>query len=354
MMKRFSKLFFFLLLLMAIAGAAGPLKVQADSETGSRIELRCPLKGGRIGDPLAFTLRVELPPAAILEPSSLNSLEIRPLKSDGRNLPKNFFSCEFKPFDQLELSTRQSFTISGVMRFYAPGDYHLAPVSLLYRQPEQNTGSGAGDHNDNLSKSNIQTLTSNRIKIRIASLLPGGRPAPALIIPDRDPRFKTAGLKKIQARQQAYRIILIPALLLTLFFGISCYRRRKQEAAHKTEIPGRKTQDLPAALRKAVQQKKVKNHWFHLVEIDHLMRRFLLNEAHLPESAGGGPGTAFIEHLTDHLSPEPAARLQLIWAEIDRTVALEIENYPDFMKLRRALLLWLKEYSKAKGGRYGF
>jgi hypothetical protein len=353
-MNKFFKLILSVLLLMMVAAASGPLEVRAAAETGGQIVFECPLKGGRIGDPLAFTLRVKLPPAALLEPSSLSSLEIRPLKSDGRNLSKNFFSCEFKPFDQLELSTRQSFIISGVMRFYAPGDYHLAPVSLLYRRPEPNSGRGAKKHENDLDKTTIQTLTSNRIKIRIASLLPDGQPAPALIIPEKEPRFRIAELKKARTRQQCYRISLTLSLLLTLFFSISCYRRRKLEAIAKTETPGRQKQDLAAALRQAVQQKKVDNHWSHLVEIDHLLRRFLLNEANLPESTGGGRGTAFIEHLRNHLSPKLAARLQLIWAEIDRTVALEIENYPDFQKLRRALQLWLKEYSKAKGGRHGF
>ncbi len=351
-MNKFIKIILLALLFSMLNGSSDTLKAKANTGIGGRIELVCPLKGGRIGDPLAFTLRVELPAAVLVEPSSLSSLEIRPLKSNGLILQKNFFSCTFTPFDHLELSSRKSFKIHGIMRFYVPGDFHLAPVSLYYRQPESGITTDNQDNDSNEPK--ISTITSNRIKIHIASLQPGGQPAPTLIIPDKEPRFITTDLKQSQTRQQLYCLALTLSLLLTLFFAASCYRRRKKELPDKIETPDHLMPDITAALRDATKLQEVENHWRHLVEIDHLLRRFLLLQENLPEAAIGGRGTAFSEHLKSCLSPQMAASLQIIWSEIDRTVALEIEKYQDFPKLCRTLQLWLKEYSKSKGDRYGF
>ncbi|HIE08080.1 MAG TPA: hypothetical protein EYP64_08550 [Desulfarculaceae bacterium] len=351
-MNKFIKIILLALLFSIIKGSSGTLKVKANTGTGGRIELVCPVKGGRIGDPLAFTLRIKLPATALLEPSSLSSMEIRPLKNNGLSLQKNFFSCTFTPFDHIEFASRKSFEIHGVMRFYVPGDFQLAPISLLYRQPESGITTDNQDNDPNEPK--VSTLTSNRIKIHIASLQPGGQPAPTLIIPDKEPRFITADLKQSQTRQQLYCLALTLSLMLTLFFAASCYRRRKKELPDKIETPDRLIPDITAALRDAVKLKEVENHWRHLVEIDHLLRRFLLLQENLPDTAIGGRGTAFSEHLTSCLNPQMAARLQQIWSEIDRTVALEIEKYQDFPKLRRDLQLWLKEYSKSTGGRHGF
>ena len=351
-MNKFIKIILLIIPLIMISGSADSLKVRTDTETGGRIELVCLLKGGRIGDPLAFTLRVELPADVLVEPSSLSSLEIRPLKSNGLILQKNFFSCTFTPFNHIEFASRKSFEIHGIMRFYVPGNFHLAPVSLVYRRPEIDRT--ADDHDNNSGEPKVSMLTSNRIKIHIASLQPSSQPAPTLIIPDKEPRLITADLKQSQTRQQLYCLALTLSLLLTLFFAASCYRRRKKELPDRPETPDRLIPDITAALRDAIKLQEVENHWHHLVEIDHLLRRFLLLQENLPEAVIGGRGTTFSEHLTSRLSPQMAARLKIIWSEIDRTVALEIEKYQDFPKLRRDLRLWLKEYSKSKGGRHGF
>ena len=350
-MNRSLKIFLLALIFVIITYPSLPPEVNAETESGYRIEFNCPLSGGRIGDPLAFSLRVKLPKNAFLELSSLNSLKIIPLKSDGRRLAENFFSCAFSPFNQLGSAPGQSFTIQGSIRFYAPGDFQLGPVTLLYRKKLKIRSQSPADTPE---KPEIGTLTSNRIKIHIARLQSGSHPLPALIIPDKNPPFTLTGRKKLRSRQQLYRISLILSLLITLFFAVSCYRRRKQESLYKIKTPPRKTAEIAAELRKALQPRLIDSHWRHLAEIDHLLRGFLLQETHLTENAAGGRGTTFMEQLASHLEPEAAARLQLIWAEIDRIVALELDKSQDFPKLCTELRLWLKRYSKNRGGGYGF
>ena len=315
-----------------------------------KVSLYCPLNGGRIGDPISFVLRVQLKDSAVLEPSSLSRLELRPLGGNGQNLQKEFFEFEFAPFDHLILAAKKSFTINGVMRFYAPGDYRLAPLSLVCRLSDS-TDDSAGESSAKLVTS---TIESNSIAVRIAGLHPDSEPSPALIIPDKEPRFTPTGLDGWQTRSRLYYITLILSLLLALFFGVVCYFCRKKVPAPKLKGECDRIKELAEALSSILKQEKVENHWRYLVDLDHLLRSFLLAELKLPGVLIGGCGATFIEHILPTIDPRMAARLQLLWSDIDRIVALEIEEYQEFAELRLDLRDWLREYADKKGARYGF
>ncbi len=315
-----------------------------------KVSLYCPLNGGRIGDPISFVLRVELKDSAVLEPSSLSRLELRPLGGNGQNLQKEFFEFEFAPFDHLILAAKKSFTINGVMRFYAPGDYHMAPLSLVCRLSDS-TDDGAGVSSAKLVTS---TIESNSIAVRIAGLHPDSEPSPALIIPEKEPRFTPTGLDGWQTRSRLYRITLILSLLLALFFGVVCYLRWKKAPAPELKGESDRIKELAEALSSTLKQEKVENHWCYLVDLDHLLRSFLLAELKLPEVLVGGCGATFMEHILPTIDPRMVARLQLLWSDIDRIVALEIEEYQGFAELRHNLRDWLREYADKNGARYGF
>ena len=319
-----------------------------------KVSLYCPLNGGRIGDPISFVLRVQLEESVVLEPSSLSRLELRLVGGNGQNLQKEFFEFEFAPFDHLILAAKKSFTIYGVMRFYAPGDYRLAPLSLVCRLSDSSDYSSGESSGNNSGKLVTSTIVSNSIVVRIAGLHPDSKPSPALVIPEKEPRFTPTGLDGWQTRSRLYRITLILSLLLTLFFGVICYLRRKKAPAPELKGESDRIKELAEALSSTLKQEKVENHWRYLVDLDHLLRGFLLAELKLSGVLVGGCGATFMEHILPTLDTRMAARLQLVWSEIDRIVALEIEEYQGFAELCHNLRDWLREYADKKGAHYGF
>ncbi|MCK5915952.1 MAG: hypothetical protein KAG92_07415, partial [Deltaproteobacteria bacterium] len=132
-MNSFTKNILWLLLLFCITSWPNPVVAVGTAINAGEIHLLCPLNGGRIGDPIAFLLQVQLTKRAVMDPSSLSQIEIRPLRSDGETLPEKFFTSALDPFDHLILSAKKHFTIKGIIRFYAPGEYRLAPVSIVCR-----------------------------------------------------------------------------------------------------------------------------------------------------------------------------------------------------------------------------
>ncbi|MEA1923219.1 MAG: hypothetical protein U9N63_11255 [Pseudomonadota bacterium] len=327
---------------------------QNTANPAGKVSLYCPLNGGRIGDPISFVLLVELTDSAVLEPSSLSRLEMRLVGGNGQNLQKEFFEFEFAPFDHLILAARKSFTIKGIMRFYAPGDYRLAPLSLVCRLSDSTDDRTRDRTEDSPAKLVTGTIESNSIAVRIAGLHPDSEPSPALIIPKKEPRFTSTGLDGWQTRSRLYYITLIFSLLLALFFGVVCYLRRKKAPAPELKGESGRIKELAEALSSTLKQEKVENHWCYLVDFDHLLRSFLLAELKLPGVLVGGCGATFMEHILPTLDPRMAARLQLLWSDIDRIVALEIEECQEFAELCHDLRAWLREYADKKGARYGF
>ena len=331
-----------------------PVAAQNSVDPAGEVHLYCPLNGGRIGDPIPFFLQVQLVGSAILEPSSLSRLELRPQGGNGQNLQKDFFEFEFSPFDHLELSAKKSFTIDGVMRFYAPGDYRLAPLSLVCRLPDSADAGMKGSSGESSGKLITSTIVSNSIAVRIAGLHSDREPSPTLVIPEKEPRFRPTGLDGWPTRSRLYYVSLILSLLLALFFGGVCYLRCKQVPVAEFKGESERIKELAEALSSSLKQAKVENHWRYLVDLDHLLRSFLLAEFELPGIPVGGCGATFMEQLLPVLDTRMAARLQLIWSDIDRIVALEIEEDQGFAELRHSLLAWLREYSDQKGVDYGF
>ena len=352
-MNRFLKNILLLSLFLVVI-CPYPVAAQDTVDFAGKVSLYCPLNGGRIGDPISFVLQVQLAESAVLEPSSLSRLEMRPVGGNGQNLQKEFFEFEFSPFDHLILAAKKSFTINGVMRFYAPGDYRLAPLSLLCRLPDSSDYSSGDSSGDGSGKLVTSAIVSNSIAVRIAGQHPDSKPSPTLVIPEKEPRFKPTGLDGWQTRFRLYRITLILSLLLALFFGVVCYFRREKAPAPKLKDESNRIREIAEALSSILKQEKVENHWCYLVDLDHLLRSFLLAELKLSGVLVGGCGATFMEHILPTLDTRMAARLQLVWSEIDRIVALEIEEYQGFAELRHNLLDWLREYADKKGARYGF
>lgn len=305
------------------------------------VSLHCRLNGGRIGDPITFVIQVRLKASAVLEPSSLSRLELRPLDGNGKNLQKEFFEFEFAAFDHLKLAAKKNFTIRGVMRFYTPGEYHLAPLSLLCRLAD------SGD------KPVTWTIVSNSIGVRIAALHPESEPKPALVIPAKEPRFMPTGLAGWSARSRLYQYAIFTSSLLTLFFGIICYFRRKNSPPLPLNGNVDPITEVTQALAATLKQVEVENHWRYLVGLDHLLRKFFIAKLKLAAARDGGSGGAFVEQILPALDASMATRLQALWLEIDQIIAQEIKGDPGFAKLRQELQDWLRAYVGEKGARYG-
>ena len=336
-MSRFIKNILWVLLLFLVVVCPGPVSAQDAAGGPGEVSLHCPLNGGRIGDPISFVLQVQLAESVVLEPSSLSRLEMRP-----ERLQKEFFEFEFAPFDHLLLASRKNFAIKGVMRFYAPGEYRLAPLSLVCRLSD---GSG---------NPVTSTIVSNSVVVRVASLHPDNESSRALVIPEKEPRFTPAGLDGWHTRAMLYRYAAILFLLLALFFGLISHFRRKKAPAPELKGNADRIKEIAVVLGSTLKQAEVENHWRYLVGLDHLLRNFLLAELKLPDGSAGGSGAAFAERLLPDLDSQMAARLKALWSEIDRVVALEIEGDPGFAELRHNLLGWLREYADKEGARYGF
>lgn len=349
-MNSFTKNILWFLLLICITSWPNPVTAGKAAINAGGIHLLCPLNGGRIGDPIAFVLQVQLAKGAVMDPSSLSRIEIRPLRGNGQALPEKFFRSELDPFDHLILSAKKHFTIRGIIHFYAPGEYRLAPVSIVCRL----TNNSHNQPTDNPDKFATSTITSNSVNVQIAGLQSDSTVSPALIIPEKEPRFKLLNIDKRQARYRAYCIALALSLLLTIIFAGICYNRRKNTSATEIKSEDDRLKEIIEALKLILKRKKVEPHWRYLIDLDHLLRSFLLAEFKLPEASFGGRGATFIEHLPATLDLQMITRLQHIWSKIDRIVALEIEKYQDFSRLRQQLKTWLREYADKKGARYGF
>ena len=352
-MRRFSKNILWILSFLFYVACPYPAVALDAAATAGEVSLHCPLNGGRIGDPIPFILQVQLKESAALEPSSLSRLEMRPVGDNRQNLQKEFFAFEFAPFDHLLLSAKKSFAIKGVMRFYAPGEYRLAPLSLVCRLSDRadNTSDSSGENSD---KPVISTIVSNSIVVRIAGLHPAdSEPSPALIIPEKEPRFTPSGLDGWPTRYRLYQYAISFSFLLVLFFGIVCYLRRKNAPAPQLKSNVGQIKEMTKTLAASLKQAEVKNHWRYLVDCDHLLRNFLLAKLKLAEGWSGGSGASFVEQISPALDAQLAARLQVFWLEIDRIIALEIKDDPGFAELRHELRSWLRVYVE-EGARHGF
>ncbi len=332
-----------------------PVSAHKSAPSSGNVIILCPLNGGRIGDPIFFVLKVQLAESAILEPSSLSHLELRPAGADGQNLQKEFFEFEFVPFDHIKMSAKKNFTINGVLRFYAPGRYRLAPVVLVYRLADSQDGNRDDNSGDSSGKLVTCRIESNSIEVRIAGLHPENKSSPALVIPEAEPRFSPTGLDGWHFRSRFYRWAISAALLLALFFGIISYFRRDKTPTPQLKGERERIKEIAQVLSSTLKQVKIDSHWHYLVELDHLLRNFLLAELNLLDGgARGGSGVAFTQLLLPALEMKTVLRLQKLWSEIDRVVALEVEEYQGFADLRRGLLAWLREYADKKGADYGF
>ncbi len=322
--------------------------VQGAIEPVGEVSFRCQLNGGRIGDPIAFVIEVQLKKSVVIVPSSLSHLELRPVGANRQNLQKEFFEFEFTPFDHLVLAAKRSFTIKGVMRFYAPGEYQLVPLSLVCCLSE------SGDNSFDSDRPVTSTIVSNSIVVRIAGLHPDSDPPPALVIPEKDPQFKPIGIDGWDSRYRLYQYAIFLSFLLTFFLGIICYTCRKNTPALKLKGNVDPIKDMTKALAVTMKQVEVENHWCYLVDLDHLLRKFFLAKLDLPGGWKGGSGPTFVEQILPALGTEMATRLQLIWLEIDRIIAQESKYDPGFVKLRQQLRCWLRAYVGKKGADYGF
>jgi len=341
-MNRFAKILgcTILALLFLYGSALGASLTRAD-EIGELV-LECPLNGGRLGDPIAFVIRVHLGDGVGVDIGSLRRLALRP-----QGLQEELFDYEIENFDTLKLGESKKIVLPGKMFFYAPGEYSLKPLSLTCNL------SVKGAEKSEVEPA-VHTLVSNSVGVKIASMHPQGDLPKSLLIATDEPGFFPTGLVGWQTRSRLYVYAIVTFMLLGFVLFFVAHRCREKGAVRGLSGAAARLQEVASLLVETLKLAEVENHYNYLIEVDHLLRRFIVLQLKLSGIDAGGSGVLFVSRLSPFLESQSLISLTQIWAEIDLTIASERRADPEFIRLRADLVEWLREFCQVEGERYGF
>ncbi len=266
------------------AAASGP-----ENETPAGIvQVFSNLAGGRIGDPIPFTLKIKLAPGVDLDDGSLAGLEVRPDR-----LPPELYSSTLAPFSRRQAVGKKELNLRGTLRLYAPGTFRIEPTRLVGRRRD------AG------GKTRLYDLVASALTVKVAALQPAiATSRVSLVVPRNSPPLPPRPATHA-GRVAAASYLGILFLLAALFCGLGVYlalRAPKTEPAAEKPAPETPRESLAKLLAGETGPRD----WRRLVAIDHRLRS-LLGQEFSPAPARGGRGEAFARRLADKLPPAAAS-----------------------------------------------
>ena len=281
-----------------------------------RATLELAIHGGGIGDALPFSLRVDfLPERVRIEPSSFTRIDLKP-----RGLQDDLFESAFAPYDAVRAVERSPVRISGQLRFYAPGDYEVAPVEIRYAcidcpgQPDK-------------------SIRTQATPVRIGHLVPPSLEPATLLVPAAPPAYESSLAEVLvkKARHRTRAIAFFCAALVFfawLAFLIRTQRRRRSRNARPVET-------VPATELLALLDGPVPSpHWTYMAKACRLLRKTLTVGWDLTSAPAGGTGAVFFRAVEASLPQEISGPVEWVLKETDSAVALETERYPDMDAFR--------------------
>lgn len=282
------------------------------------------MSGGNIGDGIPFTLTIIFSDRVSIDPSSIASLNLRPPE-----LQKELFDCTFDPYDYAKAITRSPIVITGKVRFYTPGEFIIPPIKISYSCPS-------------CSKNAVNTLRSIETKpvlFRVSSIIPSARSENRLIVPADPvaPDFRLAELHR-RSQRHLWLAIVSCAALVPCVVWILLRLRRKTTAVRDRSKKRKRIGRLAEQLRELLQATPTPPHWSYLSEVGARLRAYLVALFGIEPEYTGGSGKQFMETIATHLPGECVDSLGTILADIDNSVALELEHHQDLDRLQSEIL----------------
>ena len=287
-----------------------------------RAKVALAMSGGNIGDSIPFTLSIAFSDRVSIDPSSLATLDLRPSE-----IQKDLFDCSFDPYDYAKAVTKSPITITGRVRFYAPGEFSLPAVKISYSCPT-------------CSNSTVRSLETEPVLFKVSSMIPEDQSQYRLMVPTDSvpPDFRLAALHRQSQRYLGLvavicgaGIILCAAWLFLVLRRIIRARRHRLSEREKDTL-------LDEQLRVLLQRTPSDPHWNYLGEVGALLRKYLVVFCGGDPRYQGGSGRQFMETIGSHLPPESVDSLSSIFATIDNNVSLESEHCQDIDQLCRDIL----------------
>jgi hypothetical protein len=273
-----------------------------------RGNLTVSIAGGNLGDQIPFMLRIEFSPRVSIDPSSLATINLRP-----ENIQKELFEVTFDPYDYTKSVHASPISISGQMKFYAPGDYVIPTVEIKYHCPE-------------CSPPQDRSFQTKPVSVKISSIVPSTLRESNLIVPLQPPQMPVS---MTSSRQAALNNLAISLVCLVLMIGgvIWCLLRRLSLKKEKERLHKEKREDLLAdQLRALIAEAPGGDPWKFLSQSSVMFRDYLICRYHNSSAPTGGNSTVFWKTIGAHLPPEVGPKTKTLLEDIDRAAAHDISD----------------------------
>jgi hypothetical protein len=280
------------------------------------------MSGGNIGDSIPFTLTVSFTDRVSIDPSSIATLNLRPV-----NLQKELFDCTFDPYDYAKAVTKSPIVITGRIRFYAPGEFTLPAVTINY------TCRSCPD------SSVIRSIETKPLLFKVSSIMPKKRTEYRLIVPT-DPvktgmDSRISELDRQSKRYQWFAVIGVAGIILCLTW---LYLIRHRVSAERKRLKAReKDREIAERLRLRLDDAPAAPHWRYLGEVGTILREYILAHYGIDPRYTGGSSRQFLATIGGQLPDEYIAPLTEIFTAIDNSVSLETEFYDGMDEMRQEI-----------------
>ncbi|MEW6439682.1 MAG: hypothetical protein AB1640_01995 [bacterium] len=276
-----------------------------------RAALALGIHGAGIGDKIPFVFTVSFAENIQIEPGSLANLSLRP-----DNIQKELFEMQVDAYDYVNAVRTSPIRLTGWLKLYAPGEFVLPPIKLRYLCTT-------------CSNTRERSLETERLRVRVASLLPSDRTRNTLLAPDDrlQPEDKEAFYRRAAWNRM---LVALPALGLALLLAGWVLFSTRREAAKKRAAAERSPEEwLGGRLEALLATRPGAAHWTFVGEAGTLFRQILAERyGSGGKGAAGGTGPVFFDSIRRNLPGDMTDEVREILLEIDRVIALEMETYP--------------------------
>ena len=281
-----------------------------------RVGLTLTMNGARIGDSIPFTFTIVFSDRVIIDPSSVSNINLRPF-----NLQRELFDSTFDPYDPTKAVLRSPVRITGTITCYASGEFVLPPVTISYTCQE-------------CSGNPVRSVESKAIPFKVSSLVPATKEGNRFLVPADviQPDYHFDALRAQEKRSlTAASATLVVFFVCVGWFVVLAYRTKRERG----KLVGQTKDELLAEeLRQLLLSAPSVPHWKYLGDAGILVRKYIATRYHIPREHLGGSGNQFVNGISNHIPEACTALLHTILETIDNAVALELETYPDIVKLQ--------------------
>jgi len=281
-----------------------------------RVSLALAMNGAHIGDSIPFTFTIVFSDRISIDPSSISNINLRPF-----NLQRELFDSTFDPYDPTKVVLRSPVKITGRITGYASGEFVLPPIAVSYTC-QKCTGIP------------VRSVETNAIPFKVSSLVPPAKEGNRLLVPTDviQPDYHFDALRT----QEKWSLTAALAALVVFFvcvgwFMVLAYQENKKRGKL---IERTKDELLAEELRLIVLSAPPIPHWKYLGDAGTLVRKYIAARYYIPLEHLGGSGNQFVNRISNHIPGTCTGLLRTILVAIDNAVALDIETYPDIVKLR--------------------